>query len=71
MLPDFLFLQGASHPGGSILPFEAVQLKEVFRQHGFPLVNGIPIFFLLINKVWDSSLWTYGSLDICRDIAPE
>lgn len=52
MLPDFQFLQGPSHPGGSILPLEAVQLKEVFRQHGIPLVNGIHIFFPLLNKVW-------------------
>jgi hypothetical protein len=40
MLSDFLFLQGASHPGGSILSFEVVQLQEVFGQHGFPLIKG-------------------------------
>ena len=50
MLPDFLFLQGTSHPAGSILPFELVQLKEVFRQHGFPLFKSMHIFFLLINE---------------------
>ncbi len=49
MLSDFLFLQGAPHPGGSILPFELSQLKEVFHQRCFPLIKRRHIFFLLMN----------------------
>ncbi len=59
MLPDFLFLQGAPHPGGSILPFELVQLQEVFHQHRFPLIKGMHLFFLIINTEKGPSLWTH------------
>jgi hypothetical protein len=50
MLPDFLFLHGVPHPGGSILSFELFQLKEVFCQHYFPLIKGLHIFFLIMNE---------------------
>jgi hypothetical protein len=59
MLPDFLFLQGAPHPGGSILSFEVFQLKEVFGQHRFPLIKGMHIFFFLMNSERSPSLWTH------------
>jgi hypothetical protein len=50
MLPDFLFLHGTLHPGGSILPFEVTQLTEVFRQHGFLFIKSLHIVFLLMNE---------------------
>ncbi len=71
MLPDFLFLQGAPHPGGSILPFELVQLQEVFHQHRFPLIKGMHLFFLLINEERSPSLWTHGSLKRSLTSAPK
>ena len=51
MLPDCLFLQGASHAGGRILTVEVLQLQEVFHQHDFPLIQGAHIFILLMHKV--------------------
>jgi hypothetical protein len=50
MLTNFLFLHGAPHPRGSILSFEVLQLKEVFRQHGFPLIQRLHLCFLLTNE---------------------
>ena len=50
MLADFLFLHGAPHPGVRILFFELFQLKQVFPQHGFPLLKRIHIFFLLMDS---------------------
>ena len=48
MLADFLFLHGAPHPRGSILSLEVFQLKEVFRQHGFPLIQRLYICFVAL-----------------------
>ena len=50
VLADFLFLQRAPDPRVRILSFELFQLKQVFRQHGFPLIKGIHIIFLLMNE---------------------
>jgi len=50
VLADFLFLHGAPDPGVRILSFELFQLKQVFQEHGFPLIKGIHIIFLLMNE---------------------
>jgi hypothetical protein len=49
VLADFLFLHGAPHPGSSILSFQVLQLQEVFRQDGFPLIQRLHLCFLLAN----------------------
>jgi hypothetical protein len=40
VLADFLFLHGAPDPRVRILSFELFQLKQVFQEHGFPLIKG-------------------------------
>src|SRR5712692_2428369 len=58
VLTDFLFLHRSPHPRESILSFEVFQLKEVLRQHCFPLIQRMHIFFLIMNHERDSSSWT-------------
>lgn len=59
MLPDCLFLQRPSQPGGSILPFELVQLQQVIRQHRFPLMQRRHSFSLLVNPERGPAWWTH------------
>lgn len=70
MLPDCLFLQGAPQPGGSILPFELLQFKQVFRQHCFPLIQCRHRFSLLVNPLRIPVWWTHMLHVPAHDKAP-
>lgn len=70
VLPDFLFLQGAPYPGGSILPFELLQFKQVFLQHCFPLKQRRHRFSFLVSPERIPAWWMHMLHVPVHDKAP-